>query len=237
MIGGTPVAITGQEPGSLQATVPPLEEVLRDLWQHVAATPVLEAVLILIIGLVFLLYGFKLYKWLVSVAYAIIGAILGGLVAANFGFEALIGIIAGALVLGILAWPLHRLAWGLLGAALFFVVAAVLMRSHTASAVYVYAVAGVAAVAGFALTLLVMRPLIILVTAVLGAAMIVQAALRLAMIQPTVSDPVVTMLQAKPYMLAILVGVPALLGIIIQWRDTKGAKAAGKPKKAEEGEE
>jgi hypothetical protein len=43
------------------------------------------------------------------------------------------------------------------------------------------------------------------------------------------------MLKAKPYLLAVLVAIPAALGFVLQWRDTGGkAKAAAKKKKASE---
>jgi hypothetical protein len=80
-----------------------------------------------------------------------------------------------------------------------------------------------------------MRPLIILVTAILGAAVLVQAILRLSLLWPSFGDPVASMLKAKPYLLAILVALAAALGFVLQWRDTGGkAKAAAKKKKASE---
>jgi hypothetical protein len=42
------------------------------------------------------------------------------------------------------------------------------------------------------------------------------------------------MLQAKPYLLAILVALAAALGFLLQWRDTAGKAKAAKKKKASE---
>jgi len=222
-----------------QVAIPMLDSATQYVSQRLGAMPPLEAGLLLApIGLVFLLYGFKLYKWLVSVVFAGIGAAAGMALTSYLGWDVLLGAIAGALVLGLMAWPLHRAGWGLLGGAVFGVVAALLMKTQTPNVTFTAIVAGVAFVGGFVLTLVLMRPLIILVTAVLGAAVLVQGALRLSLIQPSVGDPVMRTLEDKPYLAAILVALPALVGFILQWRDTAAkGKAAAKRKKAEEAEE
>jgi hypothetical protein len=222
-----------------QAAITMLDSAVQHVSQRLSAMHPLEAGLLLLpIGLVFLLYGFKLYKWLISVVYAGIGAVAGTALAAYLGWDVILGMIAGALVLGLLAWPLHRAGWGLLGGAVFGVAAALLMRTQTPNVTYTAIVAGVAFVGGSILTFLLMRPLIILVTSVLGAAVLVQGALRLSLIQPVVGDPVMRTIEDKPYVAAILVALPALVGFILQWRDTAGkAKAPPKKKKAEDAEE
>ena len=229
--------LSPEQQEAARLAIPSLETAMQYVWQRLGALHPLEAGLLLVpVGLVFLLYGFKLYKWLVSVVYAGIGAWAGAAVALWLGWDVILGTIAGALLLGLLAWPLHRVGWGLLGGALFGGAAVLLMQMQTPNVTYIAAVAGVAFIGGFILTFVLMRPLIILVTSVIGAAVVVLGALRLSLIQPAFGDPVCSTLEAKPYLLAILVAVPALLGFILQWRD-KGGKAAAKKKKAEEAEE
>jgi hypothetical protein len=229
--------LSPEQQEAAQAAIPSLETAMQYVWQRLGALHPLEAGLLLVpVGLVFLLYGFKLYKWLVSVVYAGIGAWAGAAVALWLGWDVILGTIAGALLLGLLAWPLHRVGWGLLGGALFGGAAVLLMQMQTANVTCIAAVASIAFIGGFILTFVLMRPLIILVTSVIGAAVVVQGALRLSLIQPAFGDPVLTTLEARPYLLAILVAVPALLGFILQWRD-KGGKAAAKKKKAEKAEE
>jgi len=229
--------LSPEQQEAARLAIPSLETAMQYVWQRIGAMHPLEAGLLLLpVGLVFLLYGFKLYKWLVSVVYAGIGSAAGAALAAYLGWDVILGMIAGALLLGLLAWPLHRVGWGLLGGALFGGAAVLLMRTQTANVTCIAAVAGVAFIGGFILTFVLMRPLIILVTSVIGAAVLVQGALRLSLIQPAFGDPICSTLEAKPYLLAILVAVPALLGFILQWRD-KGGKAAAKRKKAEEAEE
>ena len=62
-------------PANADVVVPSLDALMRNLWDRFHALSPLEAgLLVLPIGLVFLLYGFKLYKWLVSLVFAGIGA-------------------------------------------------------------------------------------------------------------------------------------------------------------------
>jgi hypothetical protein len=231
--------LSPEQQEAARVAIPSLDTAMQYVWQRLAGLHPLEAGLLLLpVGLVFLLYGFRLYKWLVSVVYAGIGAAAGAALAAYLGWEVLLGVIAGSLLLGLLAWPLHRVGWGLLGGAMFGGAAVLLMKIQTPNVAYIAAVAGAAFIGGLLLTLVLMRPIIILVTSVIGAAVLVHGALRLSLIQPAFGDPVCSTLEAKPYLLAILVALPALLGFIIQWRDKAGkGKAAGKRKKAEEAEE
>ena len=226
-------------PANPAVVVPSLEALMQNLWDRFYALSPLEAGLLLVpIGLVFLLFGFKLYKLLVSLVFAGIGAGLGVALAACAGWSAILGMVAGALVLGLLAWPLHRIAWGLLGGAILGGAAVLLVSARSQDPILLAIVATVIFAGGFTLTLLVMRPLIILVTAILGAAVLVQAILRLSLLWPSFGDPVAAMLQAKPYLLAILVALAAALGFVLQWRDTSAAaKASSKKKKAAAEEE
>ena len=162
-------------PANAAVAIPSLDALMRNLWDRFHALSPLEAGLLLLpIGLVFLLYGFKLYKLLVSVVFAGIGAGLGGALAAYLGWNVILGTIAGALVLGLLAWPLHRIAWGLLGGAILGGAAVLLVSARSQDPILLAIVATVIFAGGFILTLLVMRPLIILVTAILGAAVLVR---------------------------------------------------------------
>jgi O-antigen ligase len=148
----------------------------------------------------------------------------------NFGLGGLLAMVAGALVLGLLAWPLHRAGWGLLGGAIFAVAAALLVKSQTASAVYVYVAAGAAFIAGLVLMVLLVRPLVILVTSVLGAVVVVGAVLALVPLVPSFAEPVTSLLQGRPETAVILVAVLAALGFFLQWRDTSPVAARAAPR-------
>jgi len=148
--------------------------------------------------------------------------------------------LIGAVVLGLLAWPLFRIGWGILGGMVFAAVAWPFAVALTQSVVPAYILAAVAFIAGMILTTMLMRPLIIISTATSGAATLVTGVLLMLIRWPAVNEPVKAALESKPYLFIVLVALPAILGAILQWRDTSGARPAAKKsvrKSDDEGDE
>jgi hypothetical protein len=206
-----------------------IETVIQDPWGALRTVHPIEAGLLLVIGLAFLLYGFRIYKVLVILAYAIVGTFLGAMLATAMNFNPLIGMIGGALVLAILAWPLYLIGWGLLGGGFFAGLGAMVAGLLTTSTVYIAIAAVGGGVLGIVLTILLMRPLIIFITSVLGSACLIEGAVALTLLAPSLGDPVLQKLQATPLLQAGLVAVPAFIGIYMQLTDSSG-KIGGKKK-------
>jgi len=230
-----------QAEAASQAAWQASDMLLRDLWQillipprgaYLLVCPAEAAILFIPIGLVFLLFGFRLYKWLVMVVYAGIGSIVGLAVAAYLGWSALLVMMAGSIVLGLLAWPLHRIGWGLLGGVLLGGLAALLVRGRTENVVLIVGAAVIAFAAGLVLAMMLLRPLITGITSLIGAGLLVQGAVALAMlIKPSVGGPIASFLEARWYALAAVVGVLAILGFALQWHEGEpaGAKRSKSP--------
>lgn len=216
---------------SSQASV--VQDFAAQVWERLPSGHALEAAVVLVpLGLAFLLYGFRMYRWLVVVAYAAVGAVAGLLAAQWIGFSGLVCGIVGAIVLGILAWPLHRLGWGLLGGGLFGAAAVALAGTAGVQGQVSLALIGtVAFLGGMLLTMLVMKPIIILVTSVLGASALAAGVVRLLELWPAVGDPVAAVLRTKPYLPALAIGILAAVGLVLQVIDTG---AAGRKKSREE---
>jgi len=205
-----------------------MPQVLTDLWADVPVLRPLEAAILFIpLGLVFLLYGLRFYRLLVIVAYGLVGAVVGLLAGNAGGFHPLVGAVAGGLVLGLVAWPLHRWGWALLGGANFaygLVVIGLMAGLEHPAWLVVLGLGGF--VLGVVLLLRLFRPIIILVTSLTGAALLVQGVLRLAEVWPAVVGPVRGLLNQRPYLALILVLVLAGLGVALQWGTAAGAKPA-----------
>ncbi len=211
-----------------------VQDFAAQVWERLPSGYALETAIVLVpLGLAFLLYGFRMYRWLVVVAYAAVGAVAGLMAAQWFGVSGLVCGVVGAIVLGILAWPLHRLGWGLLGGGLLG--AAAVAAAGTAGVqgqVPLILIGSVAFLGGMLLTMLIMKPIIILVTSVLGASALAAGVVRLLELWPTVGDPVGAVLRAKPYLPALAIAVLAAVGVVLQVIDTG---AAGRKKSREEG--
>jgi len=193
------------------------------------------AILSVLAGLAFLVWGFRLYRWLVVLMFVVIGIAVGIEAANYFGFSQSIGIVAGAVVLGVLAWPLHRAGWGMVGGIVFVLV-------FTGFAAYVgiegrlelILIAVVAFVAGAAVTMLVMKPLIIVITSLVGASALTEGTVALTMLWPSVGAAVIRVMETRPYILAIATLVLAAVGSAMQVVDTSQKK---KKKKSSAGDE
>lgn len=208
------------------------------VWGQLCAQYPLAAALVLIpLGLAFLLYGYRVYKALVILTFAIVGGLIGMILGAHFGLlglAALAGLVGGALVFGFLGWPLHRIGWGLLGG----VVAAVVFAGFAAMAgvtvhAYLFIIAGLAFVLGVVLTIWLFKPVLIIVTSLMGAALLVEGAMRLAVRAPSFGEPIYQFLKANNYVLAVVLLVLAGVGALLQWCDTRGGAggAERRPKK------
>jgi hypothetical protein len=215
------------------------ELVRHDRWEALRQMHPVEAAILLIIGVAFLLYGFRIYKILVIVTYAVVGVFLGAMAASALNFHPVIGMVGGAIILGLLAWPLYLVGWGLLGGAVLATLAAMITQHFTESPVYQGIAAAAAGALGIVLTILLMRALVIFVTSIIGAATLVWGTLRIILLLPALGDPVMEALQSNPWLQVGILVVPAILGMILQAGDKHGdvtgkAKPEGKEKKPAE---
>jgi hypothetical protein len=212
------------------AAAPAADETLETLflepWQNLFENYPLAAALILVpAGVAFLLWGFRLYRWLVVLAYVGVGIVLGVAAADYFNFSQAIGIMVGSIVLGVLAWPLHRMAWGLLGGLVFATVfTAIASWMGLEGRLHLFLVGGVSFVAGVAVTILLMKPLIIVITSLSGAALLAAGVFRLTMMWPEVGQPVLHAIEVRPYLPVAAVIVLAAVGSAMQVFDTNQQK-------------
>jgi len=215
----------------------PMADLLMEPWANLLEYhPMAAAVLLVPVGIAFLLYGFRLYRWLVVLAYVGIGVVLGMAAALYLDFSEPAGIMVGAVVLGVLAWPLHRAAWGLLGGMLFaviFVEIADVVNIRGATPLVLVGV--VAFIAGVALTVLLMKPLIVVITSLVGAMFLALGTVSLTEWWPLVGDPVGRVIAARRYIPVAIVLLLAAVGSVLQVLDTAESRKKKKKKKRKKG--
>jgi hypothetical protein len=196
-------------------------EVATNLWANLSAVrPVVAGIVMIILGVGFLLYGYPLYKLLVIIIFAAAGFFVGIAASAALGLSPVIGMIAGPLVLGLLAWPLVRLAWGLLGGAAFAIVFAGFAKSSgVASQGYLYLIGSVSFLAGLIVTFLLVRPLIIILTSVTGALLLVEGSMQiLAKLSPTTGERLAKSIADQPWIMIAIVLPIAIIGALLQFK-------------------
>ncbi len=222
--------------GAAQAmpeTGKPIAELLTEPWANLLEYhPLSAAVLLVPVGIAFLLYGFRLYRWLVVIAYVGIGVVAGMAAAVYLNVNQSVGIMIGAIILGVLAWPLHRAAWGVLGGVVFaaiFVEVAYVMNIRATTALLL--VGAVAFVAGIALTVLLLKPLIVVITSLVGATFVALGVLSLTRWWPALGGPVERVIDVRPYIPVVIVLILAGVGSMLQLVDTGESRKKKKKKK------
>jgi len=206
----TTLPVTGQ----LVEQIPRQTELItfaRTLTPGVAAA-------VMILGVVYLLYGMKFHKVLVTLNAAVVGFILG----AKLGGSGapLLGAVVGAFVLGATAWALMRYAVAFTGAMFGALLGAAIWRmvelpTHTTWA------GALTGMIGFGLlSFVVVRGSVIMFMSMQGAVMLVFGVLGLCFQYKQLSPTIADNMQLNPYLLPAVILIPTLIGLIFQQNST-----------------
>jgi len=198
---------------------PSREEVVRDIR---SLSPV-QAAVMLAGGLIYLLQGWRVFRFLVvingAIAGVLIGSVLGGMQSSEWS---LYGALIGGVVLAALCWPMMRLAVALTGAMAGGVVGLGLWKyvAHWQPSIEPHAWAGgiIGALLLGVLAFFLFRMIIVVITSVQGSAMTVGAILALTLLIEQLRKPLLNELTRNPHLLPALLAVPALIGILVQLR-------------------
>lgn len=200
--------------------LPSQAEYIRSL----EVTDALQAVVLLAMGIVYLMYGWRYFKVLVVINAAILGTFLGYQLGALLGGNMpWFGAVAGCVLLAILAWPAMRYAISLMGGIAGAVVGyGAWQYSAAASGKEVlldYAwVGGVMGLVGMGLlAFVVLRMTVMIFTAVQGSAMTVSAFLTLLFKYEGLRHSIGDTIRNNAHLMALIIAVPAAIGFAFQY--------------------
>ena len=190
----------------------------------------LVAVGLILAGALFLLVGFKYVKAMVVVNGAAMGALVGAYIGSfrpSPNMPMLLG-VAGAVLLGILAWPtikyavgvMGALAGGLAGFALWLVAANALSSESLIRHAWAGGIIGMILVG--MLAFVAVRPAVMIFTAIQGGMMIVSGFCSLLLAHSGVRESIRPELVENDFLLTVLVGVPAVVGFAVQFTMENG---------------
>ncbi len=183
------------------------------------------ALLLIVIGVVYLLYGWSWYKALITLNSALIGGYVGTMIGQQQGGYMLAGGFLGALVCGSAAWPLMKWAVALIGGICGLVVGAAAWRMAGLDPAFDWA-GGMTGLVGFGLfAFILFRGSIIMYTSLQGAVMVMIGLLGLAFKHPDFAPAVLKNISAQPLIFPIAVLIPAILGLIFQQNYSPAAPA------------
>lgn len=195
-------------------------------------TKVWQAGILLVIGVVYLLQGWKAYKVLVVANCAALGSAIGySLGMKQGGNMPLFAGGAGGVLLAVLSWPLMKfavslmgaLAGGLLGWATWHYVASTSGEGELVK--YAWAGAALGVISLGLLGMVAPKLVVKVFTSLQGAAMSVAGALALAMMNETANEELTKLMRENHHILPLMVVVPAVIGFTFQYvAATKKAK-------------
>jgi len=225
-------------PGGLSLSdIPTQDEVVDCLVQlSMADFGAIMAMVLFACGLVYMLQGWKVFKILVIANAAVLGVMVGAHVGSMLrGTHTwLYTSVGGGILLAVLAGPLMNyavslmggLAGSFLGYSLWGYVAETVGRPEMLQYSWVGALIGLITLGLLAFVIL--QTVVTVVTAVQGSLMTASGIVALLMKYQPLRDSLEMPLRQNTHLAALLVGVPALIGIAFQ--STAAAKKAKKKK-------
>lgn len=215
-------AATSSSSGGAEEAVVPLES----FWNYITTLNYVEAVTFISFGVVCLMYGWRVFKILVVISFALLGLFLGisitnKIVGLNNQF---VGGIVGMCILGILSVPLMRWAVSALGAVAGGILTSSIWYASGLTERYIWAGALIGMVAGGMISFIVFKVAVILFSSLSGASLIVVGSLALLYLNSSTSTRLEEIIFVKKWFLPTLLMAPTLIGIVLQNKFVKNSK-------------
>ena len=202
-------------------------ELLR--WCQAAAPGV--AVVLILVGIVYLLFGFSIAKVLVTINAGTIGGWVGAILGERTAGPG--AAVPAAVVCGLLsataAWPTLKGSVAVLGGLLGAVLGVAIWRLSDLDPTFGWSGGLTGLVLCGLLSLILFRPCVITYTSLQGAAMVVFGTLALLLKHDEMGPSLASQLVGKPLLLPMSIFVPTLAGYIYQQSMTAPPAPAGPP--------
>ena len=194
------------------------------IWEQIVELSLVEALAFICFGVVCLLYGWRIFKILVTLCFALVG-LFGGLmvneklVGGNGMWLGLMGIV----MMGVLSLPLMRWGVSALGAVAGGILTGGIWYAFALPDGYIWAGALAGLIAGGMISFIVFKLAVVLFTSFGGGALIVTAVLA---VLHAYFDPEKVRILVFDYrwFLPVALIVPTLVGIIVQNKFISGSK-------------
>ncbi len=199
---------------------------METFWSYITSLNLVEAVTFISFGAVCLFYGWRVFKILVVISFALLGLFLGFSITDKIvGLNSqLWGGLVGMVLLAVLSIPLMKWAVCLLGAAAGGILTSGIWYASGLTERYILAGALIGMVAGGMISFIVYKVAVILFTSLGGSCLIVVGSLALLYLYPQTSGRVEDIIFTKKWFLPTVLMAPTLIGVILQNKFVKDSK-------------
>jgi hypothetical protein len=190
------------------------------IWEQIISLTWLQAVMGISFGMVYLLYGWRVFRIMVVICFAFAGMYLGMLAGQRLGSELWGGII-GVCAMAVLSMSLIKWGVSLLGAVAGGIVTGGLWYAFGLPEQYIWAGAVIGAVAGGLMSFILLKISVMLFTSLGGSVILAISFLALLhQYQTKILTPsngnIHEMMFSKTWFLPLIIIVPTIIGMIVQ---------------------
>ncbi|HLL88598.1 MAG TPA: DUF4203 domain-containing protein [Tepidisphaeraceae bacterium] len=186
-----------------------------DLLQGCEEMNVGWATILLMAGVVYLLWGYQIFKWLVTLNAAALGAYLGWLLGRN-AEAAVPCAVVGGFVCAVVAWPTMKYAVAVMGGLFGAVLGAMLWTTFKLDPNFAWSGAGMGLILFGLLSFIVFRGSVMVYTSLQGAVMLILGVLGLIFKINDVAPEVTRKIEVAPFLVPMALLVPMVIGMIYQ---------------------
>ncbi len=185
------------------------------------------AALLILVGLIYLLFGYHIFKILVMVNAAVFGAYIGAIVGNAFG-HSIPGAVLGGFSAAAITWPLMKWAVAVMGGVFGAILGASLWHTGGLDGNFAWAGALCGLVFLGLLSFILFRGTVMMYMSLQGSVMVIFGLLGLIFKYQDVAPVIADKLQVQPLMLPIAVFIATVLGTIYQQAQYPPESSSGK---------
>ena len=195
-------------------------------WNQITSLSLLEALTFISFGVVCLFYGWRVFKVLVVINFALLGMILGMAITEKIDGlnNQFAGGVVGMVILAVLSVPLMRWAICILGAAAGGILTSGIWYACGLTERYIWAGGLVGVVAGGMISFIIFKAAVILFSSLWGSGLVVIGSLALLYLYPKTSVKVEELVFSLKWFLPVVLSAPTAIGFVLQHKFLKTSK-------------
>jgi len=198
---------------------------IDSIWTYITSLNLLEALTFISFGAVCLFYGWRVFKVLVVISFALLGLRIGMVVTDIInGGNQLLGGLVGLVLLAVLSVPLMRWAVSILGAIAGGILTAGVWYACGLPEKYIIAGALVGIVGGGMISFIIFKVAVMLFSSLGGSILIVTGVLALLYLYLEPAEQIESLVYNHKWFLPLILTIPTAAGIIVQNQFVKGYK-------------
>ena len=196
------------------------------IWKHITSLGLLEALTFISFGAVCLLYGWRVFKILVVISFALLGLVLGMTISDKVigGDSQLLSGLIGLGLMAVISVPLMRWAVSILGAVAGGILTAGLWYACQLPEQYIWAGGLVGVVAGGMISFIIFKIAVMLFSSLGGSGLIVVGILALLYLYPQTTERTEELVFNEKWFLPAALLIPTAVGVILQNKFIKGSQ-------------